>query len=111
MSKIITYKNSPAGKFCQIKLDDGNRILISIAQPGIKVYKLMLFGSMPSGTIFEISTADLFSEKYKPAREKLTEISLELDMLDVFKDLLLLCKSLEGVKKKLHSVFKTEATN
>lgn len=108
MSKIVTYKNSARGKYCQIKLDDGNRILISIAQTGIKVYKLRLAGLIPSGTIFDISTSDLFSEKYKPAREKLTERSLKLDMLDVFKEILLPCRSLEEVQGVLDNIFKNE---
>lgn len=105
MSEIITYKNSPSGKYCQIKLDDGNRILISLAQTGIKVMKMKWGGVMPAGDIFDISTQDLFSEKYRHSREKLTEISLELDMLDVFKDVLLPCRTLDEAKKVLNEIF------
>lgn len=105
MGKIITYKRSPTGKFCQIKLDDGSRILISIAQTGVKICKLK-WGVIPVNTVFEISTSELFSEKYKPAREKLTERSLELDMLDVFKDILLSCKSLGQVREVLDDIFR-----
>lgn len=107
MSEIITYSNSPTGKYCQIKLDDGNRILISIAQTGIKVMKMKWGGILPAGDIFDISTQDLFSEQYKRARERLTKVSLELDMLDVFKDVLLPCKTLDEAKKVLKEIFNT----
>jgi len=105
MGKIITYKCGPSGKYCQIKLDDGNRILISIAQEGVRVYKLKWGGLIPSGTIFDISTKDLFSDEYKFARERLTERSLALDMLDVFKEILIPCKSLDEVKIELNKIF------
>jgi hypothetical protein len=105
MSKIVT-KNDNYQSFCQIKLDDGNRILISVAQTGIKVMKLKWAGMVPSGDIFDISTYDLFSDEYASARKKLTEKSLEPNMLDVFKDILLPCSSLEEVKQELDRIFK-----
>lgn len=105
MSDIITYQNNSSGKYCQIKLDDGNRILISIAQPGIKIIKLKWGGLWPSGDIFDISTNDLFSDKYKSALTKLSEKSLEPDMLDVFKNILIECKSLQEVQDTLKQIF------
>lgn len=107
MGKIITYKNDNSkGKYCQIKFEDGKRILISMAQTGARVYKLKWGGLIPGAIIFDISTADLFSEKYRVARERLTEISLELDMLDVFRDVLLPLKSLKEAEEKLNHIFK-----
>jgi len=105
MSQIITYKCDSSGKYCQIKLDDGNRILISIAQEGAKIFKLKWGGLWPSETIFNISTNDLFSDEYKFARERLTERSFALDMLDVFKEILIQCKSLEEVREELNKIF------
>lgn len=105
MSKIITYKCNSSGKFCQIKLDDGNRILISMSQEGARVYKLKWGGLLPSETIFDIATSDLFSDVYKFAMERLTEKSLAPDLLDVFKEILLPCKSLAEVKNELDKVF------
>lgn len=59
MSQIITYKNEGVkGVFSQIKLDSGERVLISIAANEIKIYKLKFFGVIPSGTIWEYP--DLF---------------------------------------------------
>lgn len=105
MSEIITYSNSPSGKYCQIKLDDGKRILISLTQTEIKIFKMKFLGSVPSDTIFEITTLDLFSNKYKSAREKLTEKSTALDMLDVFKEILIEYHSLEEAVKALDDIF------
>lgn len=105
MSEIITYSNSPTGKYCQIKFDDGKRILISLTQTEIKVFKMKFLGSIPSDTIFQITTLDLFSNKYKSAREKMTEKSTALDMLDVFKEILIECHSLEEAAKTLDDIF------
>lgn len=54
MGKVITYKNEGAkGVFSQIKLDSGERVLISIAANEIKIFKLKFFGAIPSATIWE----------------------------------------------------------
>lgn len=59
MGKIITYKNEGTkGVFSQIKLDSGERVLISIAADEIKIFKLKFFGVIPSGTIWKYP--DLF---------------------------------------------------
>ena len=108
MAKIIIYKNeNEKGKYCQIKYPDGKIILISIAQPGIKIYKMTWFGLWPIKTIFEISTFDLFSDKYKMTRSRLNDYSLELDMLDVMKDIAMSCKSLVDLSNKLNGIFKS----
>lgn len=59
MGKIITYKNEGAkGVFSQIKLDNGERVLVSIAADEIKIFKLKFFGYMPSSTVWKFP--DLF---------------------------------------------------
>lgn len=59
MGKIITYKNEGVkGVFSQVKLNRGERVLISIAANEIKIFKLKFFGSIPSRTIWEYP--DLF---------------------------------------------------
>jgi len=59
MGEIITYKNAgPQGVFCQIKLTSGERILISIAQPGIQIYKLGFKGLFPTSTIWKSDDID-----------------------------------------------------
>jgi len=105
MSEIIAYKSGLSAKYCQIKFNDGNRVLISIAQTGIKILKLKWGGLIPSENIFEISTAELFSDNYKFARKRLTERSLAFDMLDVFKEILLRTDSLESARRELNAIF------
>lgn len=105
MSKIISYKSGSNAKYCQIKLNDGNRVLISIAQVGIKISKLKWGGLIPSETIFEISTPVLFSKEYKFARERLTERTLEIDMLDVFKEVLLKVDSIDQAVGEIEKIF------
>ena len=56
MSKIITYKE---GRFSQIKLDSGERIMLSVAQNGIVIFKMRFFGVVPGPKIAEWSPQDL----------------------------------------------------
>ena len=65
MGQKITYQNDDKKKFCQIKLDSGERILVSVAQSGVKIYKLLV-GTIPMGTVYnaDLKTAvDLFMKK------------------------------------------------
>ena len=53
MSEVITYKNVKFKQcFCQIKFDSGERILISIGPNSIILFKLKLFGMIPSSKIW-----------------------------------------------------------
>jgi len=59
MGEIVTYKNAgPEGVFSQIKLGNGERILISIAQPGIQIYKLKFKGLFPASTVWKTDNID-----------------------------------------------------
>jgi len=58
MAKIITYKE---GAYCQIKFDSGERILISIAQTGIKIIQQKFMGLIPGPIIYECSLLDIKS--------------------------------------------------
>ncbi|MFH2136742.1 MAG: hypothetical protein ABII19_03905 [Patescibacteria group bacterium] len=54
MGKVITYKQEgPKGIFSQIKLNNGDRVLISIAKGEIKIFKLKFFGLVPTSTIWQ----------------------------------------------------------
>lgn len=53
MSKVITYKNEGVkGVFSQIKLDSGERVLISIAANEIKIFELKFLGTIPGQTLW-----------------------------------------------------------
>ena len=56
MSEVVRYSNTKLTCYCQIKLDSGERILISIAtapKPCVKVIKLIWHGMLPIQTIWE----------------------------------------------------------
>lgn len=56
MADIVTYKE---GRYSQIKLDSGERILLSVAQSGIVIFKLRLLGLAPGPKIAEWLPQDL----------------------------------------------------
>ncbi len=56
MGEVVTYKNDASHCFCQVKLDSGERILISIGSGTIRISKLLL-GAIPTETIWESGDA------------------------------------------------------
>lgn len=56
MGEIVTYKE---GHFSQVKLASGERILFSIAQSGIVIFKLHFFGLIPGPKVAEWLPQDL----------------------------------------------------
>jgi hypothetical protein len=98
MGKIITYKNQGSkGMFCQIRLNSGERVLIGIAQTGVKISKLSFSGLIPTNTIWESSDVpklvELFSDEGEPDRSLLDGVVAKL--ID--------CKSLDEIRCKLET--------
>ena len=93
MSRIVTYANTPEQCFCQIQLDSGERILISIAQTGIAIFELDSTGLVPTSTLFEWGIEDIgvairlfadFDDPQKPP-------------LDAMRDALIRCPSIAAI--------------
>lgn len=108
MGKVVTYANNNYQCFCQIKLDNGERVLISIATaptPCVKLVKLVFFGLWPIQTIWEYNpTMAGGYEAY--VRKMMIMFQNPLDVepkhpLDIFRDRLLLCKSISEVRDSL----------
>lgn len=80
MAKIITYNSPLTGSvdqcFCQMKFDDGLKILISQSKEGIKIIKLLL-GFIPSKILFQANFLE--HEKHKRFLACETESLLLLD--------------------------------
>ena len=102
MSKIVTYKNDKYRCFCEIKLDSGERILISIATiptPSIKVSKLAI-GLVPVWTIWEYNPT--MAGGYEAYARKTFNMFVNPEApkhpLDSIVDTLLPCKSIEEVR-------------
>jgi hypothetical protein len=112
MSKVITYKNDKVRSFCQIKLDNKERILISIAsvpKPSVRISKLALGGLVPVKTIWEFNPT--MAGGYNSYIKKLMNMFLEpeqdemINPLDAIKNKSLPCKSINEV---LHSILEFE---
>ncbi|TSC89137.1 MAG: hypothetical protein G01um10143_518 [Parcubacteria group bacterium Gr01-1014_3] len=98
MGRKIAYQDDQDKKFCQIELDNGERILISVAQSGVKIFKLF-FGIIPIKTIYQadLKTAvDLFMETEEWGRPIL---------LDKIVTRLIDCPSIDDVLERLRSSF------
>ena len=63
--RFVTYRNNPTQCFCQVRLDSGERVLVSGAAGEIKLVKLRLGGLMPGATIATISSGQLV-QLFKP---------------------------------------------
>lgn len=81
MAEIITYK---PGAYCQIRFPNGERVLISCAQTGIKIVKLVFGGILPTKTvanwpISEITSAiKIFADPNNPTQHPLDAIRNKL---------------------------------
>jgi len=108
MSKVVTYTNSKHLCYCQIKLDSGERVLISIAtapKPNVQLKKLCFFGLLPIKTIWEYNP--VMAGGYEAYVRKMMQMfqdpsaSEPKHPLDVLRDRLLPCSSISEVLDSL----------
>ena len=98
MGKIITYRNEGTkGVFCQIMLNNNERLLISLAGNYVKVFKLILGGRIPGKTVWKLEIFIL--------QELLQRNDIYEHPLDVFKNKIVDCNSSKDVKIKLDQFF------
>jgi hypothetical protein len=78
MGKIIAKKDTLRQCFAQLRLENGDRILISVATSGVKVSKLKWAGLFPSATLWASDSmaqvAKKFFDEQKPAQRPLDSI-------------------------------------
>lgn len=97
MARVVTYRNEHGYCFCQVRLDSGERVLISIAQSGIQLRRLALGGLVPRELVAEWPVAhlreavDLFADPARPSQHP----------LDTIKDKLLTMQSLADLREFL----------
>ena len=108
MGNVVTYANNKYQCFCQIKLDSGERVLISIASaptPSVKLMKLVFFGLWPIQTIWEYNpTMAGGYEAYVRNMMKMFQDPLDVEPkhpLDILRDRLLPCRSISEVRDSL----------
>lgn len=99
MARIVTCRNDAGGCFCQLQLNSGERILISIAQTGIQVRRLALGGIIPREVIAnwrveQIPNAmHLFADPRQPNKHPLDAIRDRLISLDSISAVRLFCST------------------
>jgi hypothetical protein len=108
MGKVVTYANNKYQCFCQIKLDNGERVLISIANaptPSVKLRKLGFLGLWPLQTIWEYNpTMAGGYDAYVRKMMKMFQDPLAGEPkhpLDILRDRLLPCKSISEVRDSM----------
>ncbi|MBA7551537.1 hypothetical protein ES705_44080 [subsurface metagenome] len=105
MSEVVRYSNTKLTCYCQIKLDSGERILISIAtapKPCVKVIKLIWHGMLPIQTIWEYNPT--MAGGYDAYVRNMMQMFLSTEPkhpLDILRDQLLPCKSISEVQQYL----------
>ena len=63
--RFETYRNDQSRCFCQVRLDSGERVLVSGAQGAVKLVKVALGGLLPVGTIATLGSAQL-AQLFRP---------------------------------------------
>ena len=105
MGKVVTYANNKNQCYCQIQLDNGEKVLISIASaltPSVKLAKLGFFGMWPVRTIWEYNATMAGGyDAYVRKMMKMFQNPLEAEPkhpLDILRDRLLPCRSISEVQ-------------
>jgi len=101
MSKVVTYANNNYLCYCQIKLDSGEKVLISITTVPTPCVKLVFFGFWPIQTIWEYNPtmAGGYDSYVQNMMQMFQEPSASEPKhpLDILRDRLLPCKSISEV--------------
>lgn len=103
MAKVETYRNAgTSGKFSQIRLDSGNRVLVSVAQDGLAVFKIGFF-RVPYGTVVKLTEGREFLGLYKKHG-----FDLNADLLDIAVQIVMKCKTTDEIKTAFHAEVQEE---
>jgi len=103
MGRIITYKNAgEKGTFSQIKLDNGERILISVitnrgVQLGVEIFKLGKGGLFPTGSVWKTHDLDQMTVLFAGFQQS------RGNLLDAVVSKVIGCSSIDEVKMLLSS--------
>lgn len=109
MPEIVTYKNSGRMCFCQIRYENGERVLVSISggtNPCVDIRRLGFLGLFPKDSIWKFSVSDAGSpDDYVRKLALMFPEALEnlANPLDAFRDLLLSCSSICDAKRELEN--------
>ena len=103
MAEIQTFQDgTPRGTFSQIKLDDGSKIMISLTQTEIAIFKVGFLG-IPKGTLWKYDMYSFLDFIYPegPASKEASRSVLEIAV-----ELATQCKTMGEVKEKFDNLVK-----
>ena len=64
MGLVVAKKDNGLQCFARLKLDNGEQIMISVAQSGVKIFKMKWAGLFPAATLWESKTISEVAEKF-----------------------------------------------
>ena len=64
MGKVIVKRNEPHQCFARLELNDGDQVMISITQEGIKVIKMKWAGMLTGPTLWKSESVTEIVEKF-----------------------------------------------
>lgn len=103
MAEIQTYQDgTPRGTFSQIKLDDGNKIMVSLTQTEIAIFKVGFLG-IPKGTLWK-HDMDTFLDVIYP--EGPASKNADRSVLEIAVEVAMQCATMEEVKEKFSNLGK-----
>lgn len=97
-AEVVTYRDDQTHCFSQLKLADGSRILVSIGSGEIAVFKLILGGTVPSGTIWKAKGPNDIRGLFK------TDADFGERPLKLIVDMLRHCGTIDEARTKLNSL-------
>lgn len=103
MAEIQTFQDGTSwGTFSQIKLDDGNKILVSLTQTEIAIFKVGFLG-IPKRTLWKEDMYQFLNVIYPegPASKEAGK-----SVLEIVVSLATQCKTMEEVKEKFSNLNK-----
>ena len=95
MGEIIAKKDTPSQCFARLRLENGDQIMISVAQSGVKVLKMKWAGLMPAATLWASASVAEIAKKFFDEREPMQR------PIDSMIDKLIDCRSATEVVARL----------
>ena len=101
MGKVIVKKDTPQQCFARLRLANGDQIMISVAQSGVKVFKMKWAGLLPGATLWASSSIAEVAKKFVNEEKPLQR------PLDSIIEKLINCRSAAHVVVKLAGAYAT----
>lgn len=78
MGEVLAKKDTPHQCWARLKLDNGDQIMISVAQSGVKIFKMKWAGLLPGATLWAsrslVEVGEKFFDPDRPLQRPLDSI-------------------------------------